>query len=88
VSRSRTIVAFAAGIVALTLLLAACGGGDGEKTPAKATPPSASGSLPPAFLECMADQGFSIESSADIHLAPLEVLQVCFASLHEDSGTP
>jgi len=38
--------------------------------------------LPPGFVECMADQGHEIESSADIHSAPPEVLQTCFGASH------
>ncbi len=82
---SRTTIAFALSLVALVLVLAACGGS--EKSPNGATTPgSAAGTLPPAFLECMAEQGFEVESSGDIHAAPPQALQVCFATLHEGSG--
>jgi len=84
--------------VAIGLGLSSCGGGDNEKstaspeprdTPSETAPPAGgAGALPPAFLECMADQGFDISSSQDIHSAPPEVLQECFGSLHQGSGTP
>jgi hypothetical protein len=35
----------------------------------------------------MADRGFEVESSADIHSAPPDVLQACFGSLHS-GGAP
>lgn len=87
-SRSRTIIAFALSLVVLVLVLAACGGsGDGEKSPSgTTTPPSAVGSLPPEFLECMSEQGFEVGRSGDIHSAPPQALQACFATLHEGSG--
>jgi hypothetical protein len=97
--RPRAATSVALALVALTL--AACGGGDDEKAtttpapseaveaPAETAPPaSAPGRLPPEFVECMADQGFAIESSADIHSAPAELLQACFGSLHQGGGVP
>ncbi|MQA74332.1 MAG: hypothetical protein GEU88_08355 [Solirubrobacterales bacterium] len=90
--RLRALAALALALVALALMLAACGGGDDEETTtgpapseapgAGATPPSDPGALPPEFVQCMADQGFDVESSADIHSAPQQVLQACFGSLH------
>jgi hypothetical protein len=91
VRRPRTLIALALALVALVVLLAACGGSDDDQTtttpPASeapsgnATPPGL-GALPPEFIECMADQGYEVESSADIHSAPPEVLQACFGSSH------
>jgi hypothetical protein len=74
--------------VALAVPLGACGDDDEEpkRAPAPSQTPSPQdsvGQLPPAFLQCMADQGFAVTSSADIHSAPQEVLQMCFATLHE-----
>jgi hypothetical protein len=80
---------FATGAVAIALALSACGGGDDEETstsPAPAVdapsdgtaPPGGLDALPPGFAECMAEQGYEIESSADIHSAPPEALQQCF----------
>jgi glucose/arabinose dehydrogenase len=88
----------AVAVVALALMLAACGGGDAEGEDATATPaaseaPSQSpapqrapGSLPPEFLTCVADQGYEIESPNEIHSLPMEVLQKCFGSLHGGGG--
>jgi hypothetical protein len=89
-TRVRTVTALA--LALLALLLAACGGGDDEETtttspPASEAPsgsaaPPGLGALPPGFVECMADQGYEVESSADIHSAPAEVLQGCFGAAH------
>jgi hypothetical protein len=48
------------------------------------SPPSAGdlGALPPGFVGCMAQQGYEIQSSADIHSAPPDVLQACFGAAH------
>jgi len=92
VTRFRTLIALALALVALALLLAACGGGDDDEettttTPAaeapspSAAPPSV-GALPPGFVECMAEQGYEIESPTEIHSAPPDVLQACFGSAH------
>lgn len=89
-------------VVALALLVGACGDGDGQEDNATTTPPASQtpfggggaapqrdpGQLPPEFVECMADQGFDIESSADIHSAPPQVLQACFGSLHGGGAGP
>lgn len=56
--------------------------------PGSATPPAAPSSLPPGFLECAADQGFDIQSEADIHSLPPKVLQACFGAVHEGGGAP
>jgi hypothetical protein len=85
--RARTLVVLMLALVAVVLALGACGGGDDEETttsPAPTESPSGSpappsvGELPPEFVECMADQGYEIESSADVHSAPPQVLQQCF----------
>jgi hypothetical protein len=79
--------------VALALLVGACGGDDDDNmttSPAPAQTPVIGGAapqgdlsqLPPEFVECMADQGYEIESPAEIHAAPPEVLQKCFGSAH------
>ena len=99
--RRRVRAAVAPALVALALVLAACGGDDDEQaTPSpaprggaeapgeQATPPGAAGSLPPEFRKCMADRGFEIESQAEIHSAPPEVLQACFGSSHQSGGAP
>jgi hypothetical protein len=80
--------------------LAACGGGDdgnaagtpepgdGVEAPTQTATPNALGSLPPAFFECLADQGVVVESPDEIHSVPQEALQACFASLHQGGGAP
>jgi hypothetical protein len=99
VRRCRAVIVLAITLVALALSLAACGGGDdGEATPSPApqevtptettTPPGGAASLPPEFVECMADQGFDVETADDIHSAPADVLQACFGALHQGVGTP
>jgi hypothetical protein len=79
-----------AAIVFLVFGLAAAGCGGDDDRPARdtvatptATPPSG---LPPEFIQCMADQGYAVESADDVHSAPQEVLQTCFGSLHEGGG--
>jgi hypothetical protein len=84
------IVATVAAGIALT-------GGDDE---ARTTNPSSSeapsgepapptpGGLPPEFVACMAEQGFEIESQADVHSAPPQVLQACFGSFHGRGAAP
>lgn len=77
------------------LALSSCGGDDAKET-ARPTPtatPSAPTetapaptALPPEFLQCMADNGYDVEQGADIHSAPMELLQRCFGALH--GGTP
>jgi hypothetical protein len=80
-----TVISVALALAALILILAGCGGG-GEERPTSPAPPNASSTLPPAFVECMADRGFEIESPADIHSAPPQVLQACFGALHQGGG--
>jgi len=81
------------GAVVVGLALSGCTGDDEEKATTSppppveapsggATPPSDPGALPPEFIKCMTDQGYEVESSADIHTAPQQVLQRCFGSLH------
>jgi hypothetical protein len=82
------------GAVLIGLVLASCSGDDEEPTrdPAPpdrvettnrgATPPSDVGALPPEFVKCMADNGFTIKSSDDVHSAPPQVLQACFGAIH------
>ena len=97
--RHANVVSVALALVALALILAACGGDDekpttgpaprsGQAPSEKVTPPSAPGSLPPEFRKCMADRGFEMGSSADIHSAPPEALQACFGSLHRGGAAP
>jgi hypothetical protein len=80
------------GAVVIALALSGCGGDNEGATsppapsvspeaPAETTPnPNA---LPPAFLECLADRGYELLPTDDIHAAPPEILQTCFESLHE-----
>jgi hypothetical protein len=83
----------------IVLILAGCGGGDDDdpttasptpdrvEAPEEAAPPAdAPSDLPPEFVDCMADQGYDIGSSAEIHSAPQEALQACFSSLHGSAG--
>jgi len=97
VRRLRAIVAIAVTLLALALMLAACGGdddGEGDRSPAPSEAPSESttpptpGGLPPEVVECYADKGYDVESPADIHAAPPEVVQECFQSLHGGGGAP
>jgi hypothetical protein len=89
------------GAVVIGLTLSSCGGDDDNKattspappdtveTPSESAPPAAEpGALPPEFQECMAEQGFAVSSLDDIHSAPQQMLQRCFASLHQGGGTP
>jgi len=100
VRRLGALIAVALVLVALAVVLAAGSGGDDEEarsSPAPsngveapsdgATPPSL-GALPPELMECFADQGFEIESPADIHSAPPQVVEACFGSLHQGGGAP
>lgn len=95
--RPRVVIAVALALAALALILAACGGGDDEDpttSPAPteapsggATPPSP-GALPPGIAECIADQGFDLESPDELHSVPEQVLQACFNALHQGGGVP
>jgi hypothetical protein len=93
VRRRWTFIALALALVMLAVTLTACGGDDDETTTSPSpsveapsgggVPPSGDlDALPPGFVECMADQGYEIESSEDVHAAPPEVLQACFGSGH------
>jgi hypothetical protein len=92
-------IAVALALLALALIPGACGGDNNDDdegtatTPAPtqrpdsgATPPSP-GALPPELLECFADKGYDVESPAEIHSAPPQVVQECFAALHQ-GGSP
>lgn len=93
--RPRAVISVALALVALTLILAACGGDEeATTTPAPseapsgdATPPSP-GALPPGIAECLADRGYELESPADLHSAPPQVLSACFDALHQGGGVP
>ena len=83
-SRRRAVIA----LVVLALMVGACGGDDertttgrtpsGDASPRSTNPSSGVDGLPPGFVECMAEQGYEVKSSADIHSAPADVLQACF----------
>ena len=89
----------ASALVALALVLPACGGGDGggntepqpgvEAPAGDTTSPSAPTDFPPEFVECMADQGIDIESSPDALHSPgaQEAFQACQQFLHS-GGSP
>jgi hypothetical protein len=91
----RRLLAASLLIAALASPIAGCGGNDDDKdaattptptntpaTPAPTAAPDSASQLPPAFLQCMADQGFTVTSTDDIHSAPPDVLQACFGTLH------
>jgi hypothetical protein len=90
----RRSLSLPAAIVALlvALVVIGCGGGDDAtttQTPASQSPFGGDGSprrslgdLPPAFVKCMADQGFQIQQEFDIHSASPAALQACIGSLH------
>jgi hypothetical protein len=93
--RSRALVALVSVFLALApaLTLAACGDDDAEPTttspPSSIEEPSSSESpadgpnaLPAGFVECMAEQGYEVDTIADAHAAAPEVLQTCFARAH------
>jgi hypothetical protein len=96
-TRTPAVVALALALVVLALVLASCGGSDDQEattTPApseapseRATPPSA-GALPRQLVECYARRGYKIESPAEIHSAAPQVIQECFAALHQGGGSP
>jgi hypothetical protein len=52
------------------------------------TAPPGPGALPPALLECFADKGYAIQSPAELHSAPPQVVQECFGALHQGGGAP
>jgi hypothetical protein len=94
-SRPRALIAVAFALVALALTFAACGGDDEKATtnPAPSEPPSkgttspGTGGLPPQLVKCYADKGYEVDSPTDIHSAPPQVVQECFAALHQ-GGPP
>jgi hypothetical protein len=85
-------------LLALAALgIAGCGGGngddrprDGVEAPGETTRDTtgAPDSLPPEFIKCMAKRGYQIESAADIHSAPANVVQACFEAVHQGGGAP
>jgi hypothetical protein len=93
VRRPGALIALGLALIAIVIGGIALAGGDGEdaaKSPAssrtttgEATPPSGGGALPPEFVECMAEQGFDVDSPDEIHSAPTQALQACFGSLHQ-----
>jgi hypothetical protein len=96
VRRTAALIAVALALIALALTLGACGGDDGETStnpaPSGATngsgPPPSTGALPQELVECYAEKGYRIESPAQIHSAPPQVIQECFGALHEGGGSP
>jgi hypothetical protein len=97
VRRVHAVIAVALALVALSLVLAACSGDDDgnastspapSEAPSESTTPPSPSALPPELLECFADQGFEIESPAEIHSAPPQVVQACFGALHQGGGAP
>ncbi len=92
--RCRTVLAIA--LVPVALGFAACGHERREHEPPdpggqQGGPRSGeqgSGALPEPLLECFADKGYDIESSAEIHSAPPEVVQACFESFHQGGASP
>jgi hypothetical protein len=97
VRRLRAVIAVGLALVALAVMLAACGGDDDgdantspapSEAPSETTAPPAPGGLPPELVECYADKGYRVQSPADIHSAPPEVVQKCFSSLHGGGGAP
>jgi hypothetical protein len=92
VTRLTPRLRLALALVIAALAFAACGGDDDEpattSAPTVEAPAGGSatsgelGALPPGFVECMAEQGYEIESQSDIHSAPADVLQDCFGAAH------
>jgi hypothetical protein len=82
------------GVMVMGLAFASCSSDDdvpkptleppaGVEAPKEgATPPGDPRQLPPEFIRCMAEQGYEVKSSEDIHSAPPQVLQACFGSIH------
>jgi hypothetical protein len=97
--RPGTVISVALALVALVAIvvggIALAGGGDDEATtspPAETPSGSASpsqGALPPQITECLADQGFDLESPDELHSAvPQDVINECFNALHQGGGAP
>lgn len=103
-SRLRAALSVALALAVLAVMLVACGGGDDEPgtttPPASASPGPSSGgpgalppggppdALPPAFVRCMKEQGFDVQSIDGIHSAPPEAFQACLGSLHGGGAAP
>jgi hypothetical protein len=88
VRRAAAAVAFVVALIA-----AGCGGGDDKEattTPAPSEAPAApsSGALPQQLVDCYAKRGYKVESPADIHSAPPQVVQECFGELHRGGAAP
>jgi hypothetical protein len=93
VQHPRTVIAVTLALITIVAGGIALAGGDGqdtstspasnESTTAGASPRSGPGALPPAFVECMAEQGFDIDSLDQMHAAPPQALQACVGSLHQ-----
>ena len=95
-SRTVALAAGAIALVVLVAAVLLLRGGDDEGASSSPAPsgggveapsegPAPQGdleALPPGFVECMAQQGYEIESTADIHSAPPQVLQGCFGASH------
>jgi hypothetical protein len=83
-------------LLALVALgIAGCGDGadaprDRVEAPGATTSDTTSApeSLPPQFVKCMADRGYEIKSSADIHSAPPKIVQACFEAAHQGGRAP
>jgi hypothetical protein len=104
--RALLTVALALVVVAVVVVgIAVAGGGgdDGESSPTPApaaapsdggAPPGVASQLPPAFAECLADQGVDIPEGAGLNeifhggAVPPEVVNQCFARLHQGGGAP
>jgi hypothetical protein len=97
----RTAVSVAVALVALiaivvvAIALASDGGGDEPATgsapsqaPSQGAAPPSAGGLPPGIAECIADQGYELESPDQLHTVPEQVLETCFNALHEGGGAP
>jgi hypothetical protein len=93
----RLVSAVTLALVALALPLGGCFGGDDEEAtnspapagnPGRDAPPPSPSGLPPELVECFADRGFDLESPAEIHSAPPQVVQECFGALHQGGGQP
>ena len=97
--RLRTVISVALLIALVAIVvggIALAGGGD-EVTSTSTAPseaPSAGaapsqGALPPQITECLADQGFDLESPDELHSAvPQQVINECFNALHQGGGAP
>ena len=96
--RLRTVISVALLIALVAIVvggIALAGGGDEEST---TSPPSeapgagaapSQGALPPQITECLADQGFDLESPDELHSAvPQDVINECFNALHQGGGAP